>query len=384
MDFIENNVLSTGAKTIYTTFQIAKAVVDIVRDFFRNPFGTLVSIFMGIVGIIGDAIQWVANTIQTDESNKVKYSYDELSDPNIDTDNKNKYTNVGEYEEGAKVIKGVDLSYDENENGYPDFVQETEIPVMVGDLYNIAVGHIDFFDINFLNGQKETKGDGTLKHEDDSKWTIMRNFAAVFIRISIYISSMILLMSLIWYGIKIVRNSLGNPMARAKAKEGLERFEKSLLMLISSILIMGLCIFGSRAMVAGIEEESYELPIRVNVEDVYSFSTTITGYVRYLSLTIDVSEWMQKSVYTILYIILAIVNLVFVILMLARTFLVLFLAILGPVIAALNVFRNRNISEIWKLGKALYFSNCWRADCAYLRMQTIISNGMIFKGGSCE
>ena len=147
---------------------------------------------------------------------------------------------------------------------------------------------------------------------------------------------------------------------------------------------MGLCIFGSRAMVAGIEEESYELPIRVNVEDVYSFSTTITGYVRYLSLTIDVSEWMQKSVYTILYIILAIVNLVFVILMLARTFLVLFLAILGPVIAALNVFRNRNISEIWKLGKALYFSNCWRADCAYLRMQTIISNGMIFKGGSCE
>ena len=34
--------------------------------------------------------------------------------------------------------------------GKESFTKDTYIPVISGDLYNIAVDHIDFFDINFL------------------------------------------------------------------------------------------------------------------------------------------------------------------------------------------------------------------------------------------
>ena len=118
-------------------------------------------------------------------------------------------------------------------------------------------------------------------------------------------------------------------------------------MLIGSIVIMSLCIFGTKAFYSSIEEESYELPIRVNVEDTYSFSTTAAGYVRYMSLTDDVNEWLQKVVCTMVYLLLAIINLVMILLMMARVLILWILSMAGPIIAAMSVFKK---SDTMKFG----------------------------------
>lgn len=199
---------------------------------------------------------------------------------------------------------------------------------------------MDFLDINFLSGNKSKKADGKgLRHSQSSIWNNFSDFAGAIIRISIYIASAILLMSLIWYGINIVRHTLDNPRGRADAIVGLARLRNALGILIGTILFMAVCIFGSKAFCDAIKsEDSYELPIRVNVEDTYSFSTTPTGYIRYMSLTTDLEEPLQKFIYTFIYIILAIVNLLAILLMIARMFILWGLSIIGPIIAVFYVF----------------------------------------------
>ena len=321
---------------------IAKAVDDFIANFINNIWWSLISAIMDAIGNAADGIQNLANLIQMDEDSTVLYSYDELTKDSA----KNMYTNVGSYKKGAKVVIGVNLKKDENDNNEDDFSKDTKIPVMVGDLYNVAVGHIDFLDINFLTEQNGKKSDGTLKHEQGSVWLGLRNFASTLIHICIYASSAILIVSLIWFGLNVVRSSFDNPMTRAESKRGLERFETSLLMLIGSILIMAVCIFGTQAFASTIQDtDTYELPIRVNVEDTYSFSTTVAGYTRYISLTSDTSEWMQKSIATVTYYILAHVNLIVVIFMIARVFILWFLSMSGPIIAALNVFGRGSVER---------------------------------------
>lgn len=210
-------------------------------------------------------------------------------------------------------------------------------------MYGIASDHVDFLDVNFLSGSKTKKADGKgLRHAKKSIWNNFSDFAGAIIRISIYVASAILLMSLIWYGINIVRHTFDNPRGRADAMTGLTRLRNALGILIGTILFMAICIFGSKAfcdMIKG--ESSYELPIRVNVEDTYSFSTTPTGYIRYMSLTTDLEEGIQKFVYTFLYIVLAIVNVLAILLMILRMIVLWGLSIIGPIISVFYVFGRR-------------------------------------------
>lgn len=210
-------------------------------------------------------------------------------------------------------------------------------------MHGIAADHIDFLDVNFLSGGKTKKADGNgLRHAKKSIWRNFSDFAGGIIRISIYIASAILLMALIWYGINIVRHTFDNPRGKADAMTGLIRLRNALGILIGTILFMAICIFGSRFLCDKITgKKSYELPIRVNVEDTYSFSTTPTGYLRYMSLTTDLEEGIQKLIYTLAYIVLAIANLVLLVIMIARMFILWGLSIIGPIMSVFYVFGRR-------------------------------------------
>lgn len=210
-------------------------------------------------------------------------------------------------------------------------------------MHGIAADHIDFLDVNFLSGGKTKKADGNgLRHAKKSIWRNFSDFAGGIIRISIYMASAILLMALIWYGINIVRHTFDNPRGKADAMTGLIRLRNALGILIGTILFMAICIFGSRFLCDKITgKKSYELPIRVNVEDTYSFSTTPTGYLRYMSLTTDLEEGIQKLIYTLAYIVLAIANLVLLVIMIARMFILWGLSIIGPIMSVFYVFGRR-------------------------------------------
>ena len=339
-----------------------------IEQFVNNDSGFMNDRFMDVIGTLGDFFQLVANLPQTLEEKTasdsvVLYGYEFLSSDkaenkskvNPGAGNRNKYTNVSEKEIKTRNKITIYVKKDRNENKEEDFTKETNIPVMVGDLYNIAVGHIDFFDTNFFTGKTSVGADGkTLRHAENSIWNNFTGVISTLIRICIYLASSIIMFSLIWYGIGIVRHTFDNPQARAESKEGINRLIKSVSVLSGSVFIMALCIFGTEAVFKMMKtENSYELPIRVNVEDTYSFSTTITGYLRYMSLTADLTQIVQRFLYTNAYLIMAFVNLAAIVMMFIRMVILWILSIIGPLLSIFYAFGKKGYMDFRKWA-ALY------------------------------
>ena len=350
---IKDPVTEGANNAIDTVKGAVEGLNELKENFQHNAVGTLITLALDLVrAIFGDLPQFIANMIQTSTDHtffewQYMYEKEELA-KNGDGD-LNKYTQVGDYEKGKckDWQKVIDIEKEDDDD--KRFAEDTKIPVMTGDLYNVSVGHIDFLDINFLNGNEN--------HDEGSPWMILRNFAASLIHITIYIASAILLVSLIIYGIQIVGHSFDNPEGEAEAKTRLEQFTTSIAMLIGSVAIMGLCIFGSNELFNKIENiETRELPIRVNVETAgYSFSTTAAGCTRYMAGIEDVDEWVEKGLYTVGFIVLAWVNLILIILMLVRMIALWILSMIGPITAALHIL-NIEFGMSFRRWTSLYIS----------------------------
>ena len=137
-----------------------------------------------------DVEQTLINFIQTstDHARDWVYTYSKEKLMNEGTEGKrNKYTRVTNYEkgQGESWQKIIDITKEEDDLR---FEESSKIPVMTGDWYNAAVGHIDIFDVNFLTGNKN--------HDEGSIWMIIRNFAVACINITIYAASAIILITL--------------------------------------------------------------------------------------------------------------------------------------------------------------------------------------------
>ena len=121
-------------------------------------------------------------------------------------------------------------------------------------------------------------------------------------------------------------------------------------MLIGVVVIMALGIYGNRAFLDDVDfENNDELPIRVNVKDrhrgveegIYSFSTNMTGYVRYMAQISNVDLYQEKALYTFAFILLAWVNLLTVIFMAIRMAAMLVLGVIGPIIVIQYLLNRR-------------------------------------------
>ena len=202
------------------------------------------------------------------------------------------------------------------------------------DLYNIALGKINILDVNFLTGNEY--------HDEDSIWMKIRNVVTVVIKVIFYIAAALLITSLIWNGLNIVIGSI-TPEQRKNHIQALQRFIEAVLLLVGTIVIMSLGIFSSRMILPTIQGEDVDLPLRVSVEDAdYNFSTNITGFVRYYAEIDNTELYMKKAMYTFSYLILATVNLLAAVLMLARMLIMMFLAMVGPIIATLHALGEQN------------------------------------------
>lgn len=299
---------------------------DFVSNFMENPIGTTATLLLEALRVIlGDWVQVFADMVQTisiGTADDLAIVYDK---EHIRVNQElNDYAKVDDYVAGGgqdwqtiKDISGEDYEFDE----------ETPIPVIPVDMYNMAIGNIDFLDVNFL-----------VANNSSSAWMAIRNFFTAIIHILMYIAAAFLLGMLIYHGIMIVVSSYRSPTEVRIHREGVFRFIQSLGMLFGTILVMALFIYVSDFLLSdNMQAGSDELPIRVNVEGAYSFSTNITGYARYMSQIKNVDLYIQKAGYTATFIIMSWLNLAAVVLLIGRMLAMMALAIWGILIAVGNV-----------------------------------------------
>ena len=121
-------------------------------------------------------------------------------------------------------------------------------------------------------------------------------------------------------------------------------------MLVGSILIINLCTYFTDTILNSVKvAETNEAPVRVILEDenkIYSFSTTFTGYLRYMSDISKVSKISEKISYTLFYTICVWVNIIAVLAMFIRTIALMILSVAGPIIAVAYAINKETVAKI--------------------------------------
>ncbi len=301
------------------------------EQMYDSPVKTILTICLDIIKGIGDLFQSMANLFQTGWQHwDVTYTREQITgtkkstgteteadhtklDGYVDLNNKNNY--IGQKE----------LVIDDTEKNYfykYGYVKETEIPVIAVDLYTIAANKVDLAKANFL----------VKTGNENEVWLTIRNFVASVIHGLMYITIAFLTTGIIIYGIQIVSRTYQTPQEKAKKIKGMEKFVTGLIMLVGTIFLEAICLYASDMILGEVAmQDTYEGPIKIitktkNGET--SFSTTPTGYFRYMADITNVELYQTKALFVGAYLILSISNLLCAIGMVGRMIVMMALAIL--------------------------------------------------------
>ena len=362
-----------------------------LNSWITNPIENIVSLLLDLVKLIfGDVPQIFANFIQTGfESNgisnlKISFKPSELKGRNQDSPtNPNAYikfeegTSTDKHFEGQEVItipskpKTIKKSEEEekeeeNEDQTYGFSEDSKIPLISVDLFTLAGNKVQMVDVNFLD----------IRNNQNDSWLYIRNFIASIVHAAMYITIGILILVLIWNAILIVKDSINGANAESarRHKEVLEKLAKAVVMLVGTLILEALLIYGSQMFLGEIGKiggDTYEGPIRVVVQDdIYTFSTTPTGYIRYMADISNIKLNTTKAMYVGIYILLAWSNLLFLIIMMIRMILMMLLAVVGFIIVIMYIIENN--------GTAMHKYKSWISIYASLAVIQIVM-GILFK-----
>ena len=343
----------------------ASEVVDEVKDTLDDVTDIIGNLHMKLYEIKlmpFDAIQSVIDMLQTVNYGGSKrflpwnivYPGEDIQSDN----NKNQYVNYTTGSDNLGTNGQRVVFIDENKSGLKTnmvsewiFGAKPQIPVIPIDMYALAKGKVEIFDINFLTGQNNKD-----LHPDNSVWLIIRNFISAVIHVILYLGASILIIMLVLHGISLVKEAIiaerSSPEERKKHIGGIHEMTIAFIKLLGCVLIMGICIFVSDAVFEDMKvTDTMELPIRVNVGsgakdgsgNQYSFSTNIIGYVRFMANICDPDYIGFKALYTWGYIILVVINVALILVMFIRLIAIILLSLAGPIIAVAGVFNRKEL-----------------------------------------
>ena len=366
-DYEKGNELNLNEGTDIKEQDITRGseVVDEVKDTLDDVTDIIGNLHMKLYEIKlmpFDAIQSVIDMLQTVNYGGSKrflpwnivYPGEDIQSDN----NKNQYVN---YTTGSDDLgkDGQKVAFiNEKESGLKInkisewiFGAKPQIPVIPIDMYALAKGKVEIFDINFLTGQNNKD-----LHSDNSVWLIIRNFISAVIHVILYLGASILIIMLVLHGISLVKEAIiaerSSPEERKKHIGGIHEMTIAFIKLLGCVLIMGICIFVSDAVFEDMKvTDKMELPIRVNVGsgakdgsgNQYSFSTNIIGYVRFMANICDPDYVGFKALYTWGYIILVVINVALILVMFIRLIAIILLSLAGPIIAVAGVFNRKEL-----------------------------------------
>ncbi len=215
---------------------------------------------------------------------------------------------------------------------------ETEIPFISTDLFTLASNKVSYIDANFF---EKTGNKSDL-------WLSLRNIIASIVHATMYVAIGCMMVALIYNGVILVKGSItqNSVNAEMKSRERTQRVFKGFTLLIGTILFEALCIYSNEMFLGYFidsEDTSLEGPIRVYVEmqegeTGYSFSTTPTGYFRYMSEINNDALVGKKGMYLLWYTITVIANALFLIAMFVRMIIMMGLAAISFFIVVYYLF----------------------------------------------
>lgn len=259
-DIEQTDADAEGFESEVTNWQLSK----IAKEFLKHAVESTVTAFLDGIVHIGDALQTIANLVQTGMENlEVEYYSSEFvqeESNDISKTNLNSYVN---YKEGQTSNGQYDIfisSKDENGESH-GFTPDTKIPVISSDIYTLATNKVDFVKSNFL------VKDGT----EGTIWTTIRNFVAGVIHAVMYIILALLLLAMIWHGTGMVKCSIiGSVSEKNKHITALHKLEAGFIMLACTLFIEAICLYLSDSIFEDVNVKEngnkYEGPIRVSVE----------------------------------------------------------------------------------------------------------------------
>lgn len=309
-----------------------KAKLPNPLDFLKELIGKLIMGICDFFRAIPDALQMGINTfskIDTIEAKTVNAEPEAITVP-VETIQADSKKNERAQLTTGDVNKGdsnKQLIYDVDAKDV-NFTEETEIPTIPLDMYNIIYGKINFLDVNFFNVD-------TSKHQEGTKWMFLRKVFSGALHIMIYLSTAFLIVVLIINGIMIVKGTI-IPEKKKEQIDGLKRFVLALIMLVGSVIIMNLCIYGINFFTSFFGDETGgDAFIRVNVagDTNYSFSANLTEFARFMTQINTVKKLNEKLMYIAIYAFLVFANIVTLLIMLVRSAMIIILSAQGPIVA---------------------------------------------------
>lgn len=252
----------------------------------------------------------------------------------------------GSMQNVSKRISISNTETDKNGNETVIFTPDTKIPVVAMDMYSLATGESDLFDINFYNANYESENNHAF-------WKFIRGIVVTFSKIVMYISAAALLTLLIYRAIMLVFSTVSdNPRTAALSKEVMDDFVKAIALVAGSVAIIAVSThFYTYIQDIIINGKDTNYTIRLNVENVYMFDTNIMGYIKYM--TLRTSSW-SKLGYSIIYALMAIFcNFAIFLAMFFRMLGIGFLVVIAP-LTAVGTLSKKSIGGDG-IGKLLNF-----------------------------
>ena len=296
-------------------------------------------VFSQLASMLGDGIQILIDSLGTNTSLKKNW---DLLYPKSDIEDGNLQEEIEARNANSKkklknnILKEVSIaSKIDGETGEDEevYTTETKIPVIPIDIYSVFAGiasstkKIELFDIDFLNPSN---------NNSNKAWKFLRSVVSTSSRIVLYLSSALLMSMLILRAIMFVKSSLGDaPDVAAESRRAMDNWIKAIILVVGVYLIAEIMIYFYQ-MIFNTVMDGYKSNylIRVTVDDVYSFNTNLIGWIKYKSIT---SSYLVAFGWSIMYLIMAIVDLICFFFMFLRTLVVGLLIILAPFTAVMSM-----------------------------------------------
>lgn len=305
-------------------------------DFASHPKESAITLILDLIKVVfGDVPQMIANTAQIGFKNwKIMYKKNEIP---FDL---REYLDISNSIETKNQIKRTikDKTSDGEEIQSYGFSSETEVPLIAVDIYTMVANKVDIVKANFLRKTGNELG----------AWILIRDFIVSIIHGVMYIVAAILIIVLIVDGIQIISRSFMSPQEKKEKIETMQKFAMGVAMLFGTLFIEAICIYSSEIILgtAGIEETK-EGPLSVEVETAgYTFSTTPTGYVRYMADLKNLDLYQEKALYVVEYVCLAWSNLLILVSMTIRMLLMMFLSVIGFFLVLKNVLTPKKTDMV--------------------------------------